>query len=275
MMSSFQAATRAHAPLVASLLVGFLLLCRAENPRARSSDSVLGPGPVVVVIAAGPEPRALESMELLETMIRPSPSWMPWLGGRLILRSPAPAATLRLRAATGRLDPSDLDEDLILRTGAEYFGSWRDPSNSWADGRRLRTVRARLDDEEGNRGSKAVVFLTCSWGGAGLAHPTCRNRYREAVELLQEAANQGGHGLLFCLPEGAYGSVGTLWAVGPRIAHPTRPIEASVIDIGPTLTYLLGDLLPHGIDGRAMTGLVRFEFSFRYPIRWQLVAPSR
>jgi len=58
-----------------------------------------------------------------------------------------------------------------------------------------------------------------------------------------------------------HSSDGILVASGPAFASSDEPVEASIVDLAPTILYLLGAAVPEDTDGRVLTELLQAELT--------------
>jgi hypothetical protein len=101
------------------------------------------------------------------------------------------------------------------------------------------------------------------WSGAGFAaSPSLAEEIDKPVLEIRERAPMKE-------PEwsGTHRLHGILIARGPGIQVGARTEGARLVDLMPTVLYLMGIEAPAGLDGRVLTEMVRPEFLREHPVR--------
>jgi predicted AlkP superfamily phosphohydrolase/phosphomutase len=73
--------------------------------------------------------------------------------------------------------------------------------------------------------------------------------------------------LLLALISGSHDRDGLLAVCGPGILPGAEIAGASVLDVAPTVLYLLGQPIPIEMDGRVLSDIIEPELLRRYPVR--------
>ena len=67
---------------------------------------------------------------------------------------------------------------------------------------------------------------------------------------------------------GAHRSYGFLIAAGKHVAQEVTLEGANIMDIAPTILYLMGEPVPRDMDGRVLLGIIKGEFKVNNPVRY-------
>ncbi|MCX5795453.1 MAG: alkaline phosphatase family protein [Elusimicrobia bacterium] len=107
-------------------------------------------------------------------------------------------------------------------------------------------------------GPQTTVFIVSDHGEQSLMKYPPEQRER----LLQE------HPFVYSHHNDAGGAEGILIAAGPRVAPGRTLRSASVLDVLPTLLYLLDLPVARDMDGSVLEGLVSAAYLSSHPVRW-------
>ncbi len=71
------------------------------------------------------------------------------------------------------------------------------------------------------------------------------------------------------MKSGDHRDQGIFMAMGPHLIPPTEVKELEIIDLAPTVLYLLGLPIPSEMDGQVLTQLFTEEYLASRPIRYE------